>query len=396
MQRTTIFRSSLTGRAAMAMPMLLALAIAASAQAAAPATYTVKPGDTLWSIARTELGDPYRWRDLHELNRSVIPDPNSIPVGTVLRLREAAPPSRRAAEPPSPPAAEPPSPPSPPAGITVTAEPDTVLPPPPQLEQGEGDPATALFRRRRVASAQAAFRSYRESKPRPLTAGEFISSGFLTEGQELPFGTFLGSTTPEQIAVASSRATVQVFTQVALTAPEGGSYAPGDTLLVVDRREGPAGYGDVVAPTGLVRVIRQDPSQAIGEVVAVYGAIRQGQAVLPAPKFQDPGPVEYQPVTDGKEGQVLMARDPRELRLPHQVLFIDLGRQDGVALGDRFEARRTPGQQDRSAALAVDEPMATLEVVQVREHSAAVKVVNVLSPNLPPGTRVKQVARLPQ
>lgn len=32
------------------------------------ATYTVRPGDTLWGIARAELGDPLRWRDLAAAN----------------------------------------------------------------------------------------------------------------------------------------------------------------------------------------------------------------------------------------------------------------------------------------------------------------------------------------
>jgi hypothetical protein len=32
-------------------------------------TYRVAPYDSLWSIAEQQLGDPYRWRDLYQLNR---------------------------------------------------------------------------------------------------------------------------------------------------------------------------------------------------------------------------------------------------------------------------------------------------------------------------------------
>jgi nucleoid-associated protein YgaU len=54
----------------------------------AAATYTVKPGDTLWGIARKVYGNPRQWRRLYGLNRKVIgTNPDLIRAGTVLRLR---------------------------------------------------------------------------------------------------------------------------------------------------------------------------------------------------------------------------------------------------------------------------------------------------------------------
>ncbi|WP_338015876.1 LysM peptidoglycan-binding domain-containing protein [Paenibacillus mesophilus] len=41
-----------------------------------PITYTVKPGDSLWAIAKLNLGSGSRWRDIYEMNRAVI-GPNS-------------------------------------------------------------------------------------------------------------------------------------------------------------------------------------------------------------------------------------------------------------------------------------------------------------------------------
>ena len=53
----------------------------------APKTYTVKPGDTLWAIAKKTLGDGGRWREIYNKNRNVIgPDPNKIYPGQVLRI----------------------------------------------------------------------------------------------------------------------------------------------------------------------------------------------------------------------------------------------------------------------------------------------------------------------
>jgi len=43
----------------------------------------------------------------------------------------------------------------------------------------------------------------------------------------------------------------------------------------------------------------------------------------------------------------------------------------------------------------VDELMATLQIVHVRERSATARVLNVVSPDIAAGTRALQVAKLP-
>jgi LysM repeat protein len=53
----------------------------------APKTYTVKPGDTLWGIAKQTLGDGSRWHEIYNNNVDVIgKDPNLIRPGQVLRI----------------------------------------------------------------------------------------------------------------------------------------------------------------------------------------------------------------------------------------------------------------------------------------------------------------------
>jgi len=368
MPRMTICRSSLS------LLCALGLAAPALAQGGTAKTHTVKKGDTLWDIARTYLGDPFLWPQIYRMNTDVVEDPHWIYPGEVLRLDAAA------GEPAVPTTDTPP----PAPGIVVVSPGDTV---------GDG---LDLFRRRRVTNVQESFKLYRDVKYHPLRAGEFYSAGFLSEGDSLPYGRLLGPVTPEQIESGRTRAAVQIHTLVGLLPPDGGSYALGDSLVSVDRRDGPVGYGQIVVPTGLIRITMQNGAQAVGEVIAVFGPIRDGQSVLPAERFTDPGGVDYQPVQGGVQGEVLIPRDQRELRHPQDVLFITVGKEAGVAAGDLFEARRTAGPQSRSAADAIDERMATLQVVHVRNRTATVKVMGVVSPDIAPGTTVRQVAKLPR
>ena len=48
-------------------------------------TYTVKAKDGLMSIARTQLGNQHRWKEILALNPD-IKDPNHIKVGQVIKL----------------------------------------------------------------------------------------------------------------------------------------------------------------------------------------------------------------------------------------------------------------------------------------------------------------------
>lgn len=380
MPRMTICRSSL------ALAFALGLTAAAPAQGAKASAHTVKTGDTLWDIARSYLGDPFLWPQIYKLNTGVIADPHWIYPGEVLNLLategQSAVPSTDT--------------PAPAAPVEVPAAAPTQAPAmsTPQDARG-GDDGMELFRRRRVANVSQAFAAYREVKFHPLRSGEFHAAGFLTEGEALPFGMVLGPVTPEQIASARSRAAVQIFTAVGVTPPAGGSYAVGDTLLIVERRRAPIGYGEIVVPTGMLRITGQNGGQSVGDVVAVYGPIREGQSVMPAEKFTDPGAVKFQRVSGGIEGRILAPRDARELRHPQEILFLDVGRSNGVRPGDLFEVRRVAGPQDKSSADARNELMATMQVIHVRGRTATVKVITVVSPDILPGARVIQIAKLP-
>ncbi len=64
---------------------------------AADVLYVVRPGDTLWSLAATHLGNPYRWVELYNLNRDRaepgglrLVNPDRIGVGWTLEVPQGA------------------------------------------------------------------------------------------------------------------------------------------------------------------------------------------------------------------------------------------------------------------------------------------------------------------
>ncbi len=62
---------------------------AASSTDARPVTYTIRPGESLSEIAQRLLNSAGRWKQLYELNRDVLSDPNEIRAGTVITIPES-------------------------------------------------------------------------------------------------------------------------------------------------------------------------------------------------------------------------------------------------------------------------------------------------------------------
>lgn len=366
MRRTTISPSR-----EVALGLLLAATVAASAQAQQAATHTVQRGETLWGLAQRYLGDPFLWPQIYRLNTDVVEDPHWIYPGEVLRLT---------------------------GGEGVQAVPDgppgDTIPSPRAAAPASGEYAMPEFALRRGGVQTGALRATEDEAYHRLSPGEYYASIWLTEGITLTSGRMLGPVVPPQIGYIREGSPAAPYSRVGVAAPEGVVYALGDTLLVFQRGIGMAGYGDLVTPMGLVRVTGRSERQHLAEVIAVYGAMRYGQEVMPATGF-DPGPKAAPvPVTDSLEGRVLGTQDTRLLKAPMSRLLIDLGRDHGVAPGDVFHILRVPGPRP-NAAFSEADLMAEGQVVRVGSRSATVLLTRVLSPSINAGSTARRVGRLP-
>jgi LysM repeat protein len=391
---------------------MLALAVSPTlllAQGAAPQSHTVRQGDTLWDLAKQYRGDPFLWPDIYRMNTAVVADPHWIYPGEVLRLAGAD-------TVPSVPTADTPAPPAPEVAVaadSAASEPaaqmaDSTAPAPvadsytsnqqtlAQLTSAttSDDGVARLFGPRRSELLQETIRAYIEQPYRPLRRSEFYSSGFLTDGDKLPFGKVLGPVTPQQIRSEGGNASALPYSLIALEAPRGATYQIGDTLLIAQLGPELRPHDEIVMPTGLARIVDTVSGRYIASVDATYGPIRNGQRVLPAEKFSPSGTEHAVAVTEGVHARLLGGPGRQEMKAPQMVVFLDKGRADGVAAGDLFELRRR-AERLNDGSQRINELMATLQIVHVREHSATARIINVISPDIPPGTDARQVAKLP-
>ena len=362
---------------------LVALPFPLQAQEARPESHTVREGDTLWQLARRYLGDPFLWPEIYRLNTLVVEDPHWIYPGEVLRLGA----SETIASVPSV------DTPAPGAADTAALDPQST----PAVADAPADaPAdmTPLFGTGRGAAMQETLRSYTAQSYRALRPSEFYSSGFLTEGRKLPFGRVLGRVTPIQISSPNVRPNAMLYTEITVSAPKGATYQTGDSLLIV--RYGPdvRGFGRVVIPTGLARVTDVADGRTVASVIALYRDVLTGDMLLPVEAFVPSGERHAAPVADGIQARVLGGPRTQDLVAPQDVIFLDKGRNDGVAAGDIFEARRTAGTREDGAPV-VPEVMATMQVVHVGERHATARVVSVKVPAIELRTEARQIARLP-
>lgn len=378
--------------------VLLVPTVALAQGDVAPQTHTVTRGDTLWDLARRYLGDPFLWPEIFKRNTAVVEDPHWIYPGEVLQIAGGpSAPAVPGADTPAPVVSMNPNPSGNPAaqpapsgqpGDTAMAVADE-----PDATPGDVDDNAPIFPRIGGTPTSGSIRmdplSFRALRP-----SEFYAAAFLTEGRTLSTGHVLGPVTPLQIASTGLAETAAPYTTVVIEPPLGGRFEVGDSLVAFRYGKDISTWGDVVQPTGLIRVTSVDGAKTLGLVVAVYAPLRAGQFVMRAEPFSDGGRRRPVPIADGVSASVIGWPDYMELKDPLDVLFLDKGKADGVRPGDVFEVRRTP-LAGEEGAMQTNDLMATVSVTRVGDHTATVRVVKVVSPKIAAGTRATQVARLP-
>lgn len=331
--------------------------------------HVVKTGDTLWEIAKFYLKDPFRWPQVFHANTDIVKNPHWIYPGQVLTIEGGAVRDEVAAQVND-------------QGFVVGRV------------QVRAQESTVFTQRQMRPSVDPRSMSVNRAPVLTVRAGEYDAAPYVADAtRPLGAGRVLGAV--ETLALGlHSDAGLRFNDRLYLSAPSGTSPRPGDHFVVARVRETIAGVGQIVEPTGILRV---DSVSATGPAIAVlvkqFGAVVADQIVLPAGQSFEPTtvrPVEGMYPTAAK--LLWIQNDPKLPSLQAYVI-VGAGQASGVRAGDQFTLFDDPP----AAAIANTAPIATglVKIVRVTPFAATGIIVDQTQPKIREGMPAHLTAKMP-
>ncbi len=287
-----------------------------------PEMHLVRKGDTLWDIASTYFKNPYYWPKLWAYN-PLITNPHWIYPGDVVRLRAA------------------------------------------------GEPASAPLPAPTLPAA-------RLSRRAPSLLG-LRKQGFVDQGELKEAATIVGSREEKLMLATLDEAYLEYSEDKPLRA--GERYSIYRVVSDVKRPGSPIVLGSVVEIMGEAEVRSLGEKHIAKSVITeAENPIERGFRVGRIKQRFDA--VEPRASTASVDGIVLATMRPTELLGEAMLVFVDRGRDDGLAVGNRLQiARRGDGyQSERVTGKQIDnsrfprEVLGEVVIVEVRKNTSTAVV----------------------
>lgn len=396
--RMTISRSS---RLAIAMVGALMAPTFAFGQdsTVTPRTHVVRKGDTLWDIARTYTNDPFRWKDVYELNTATVRDPHWIYPGERLRLPSAAVADNTATPVASsePKAAEreeavsaQPTARAEQATVDLAAQPILSTDGPTVFRRSVNDrPRPSLTRVVRVSDLQT-----RTAGP-TIRPGEFYAAPYV-ERAEGPAnaGRIVGTGDVSGIPLTEAERPLQSYERVFVVVPPGMSSAPGARYVAVRRGPMLEGVGQVMIPTGILAVERAQPGQAVeARIVARFEPMLIGDQLV----TMDAVPTTTgRPTaqTGGVETSVLWMKGSPVLPSLQSYVVVAGGSAADMRPGDQITFYR-PRRSTPDGIVLPESEIGIAQIVRVTPQAATALVIDQSYAAIAEGTAARVTAKMP-
>ncbi|HMJ17770.1 MAG TPA: LysM peptidoglycan-binding domain-containing protein [Gemmatimonadaceae bacterium] len=344
--------------------------------------HVVKKGDTLWDLAQFYLKNPFRWPEIFRRNTDVVENPHWIYPGEVIRIWGSEVKSTALAHADS-------------AGEIVShvitrptalAEPTTTA---------DGKDLTVFASPLSRAAAAATADVVGRVRSGGVRAGEIEAAPYADrDGGPKDAGRIVASIDRPGIKTSMIRTHYQLNDALYISLPRGLVARLGDTYMSYTLGANLGDFGEVVIPTGLLR-IESLPSgqQPVARIIRQFAEIELDQRLIQAPGLPSANGT-LAPVAGGPKGKVVYVHgDPVLPSIGHYVL-VSLNTANGVRIGDQIAfIDNTTGANDQNAAPAVIAGLG--QVVRVTRFAATTIIVGQMQPTIREGMSVRLTGKMP-
>jgi LysM repeat protein len=344
-------------------------------EATPPRTHTVKPGDTLWDLAKQYLGDAFLWPEIYRLNRDVVEDPHWIYPGEVLRLvAEEA---------------------------TVATTPPTGEVPSSQLVTAQPSVPTTVFS---PSAARVVVNTPQFAATVPVTEtptvrpGEVMTAPFVDrEGGPKGFGRILKSGDIPGIVEMTDRAEFQPYDKIFI-APPVGDVAP-EGVQYLSYRLGPIieHQGQVIVPTGVVEVMQapRGGTAAVAKVVRVFNEVSATDRLIRLDTAGAATTTRPRAIANGPATKITWIYGEPVLPSVGSFIVLATSSNDGVRMGDEFLIFKSKTRGDVGQLGDPEIPIGRAQVVRATPFGVTAVVLGQEQPAIKEGMQARVSARMP-